>query len=123
MNVGSAGTVPWGLDYLRLKWSQRGGEGVVLGAWESHVHGLVTIQAIGKAPLRLAVHGGFGGGDGETRRSECGKVRPVPTLRSGGETGDRPADHDLAGAAPSQILNKIGANPHSQRLRCEVTAG
>ena len=32
------------LDYLRLKWSQRGGGGIVLGAWESHAHVLVMSQ-------------------------------------------------------------------------------
>ena len=42
--------VPWELDYLRLKWSQRGGGGVVLGARESRVQGLVMSQVIGKAP-------------------------------------------------------------------------
>ena len=49
-----------------------------------------------ESPLRLTAHGGFGEGDGETRLSEGRKVRPVPTLRSGGGVGDRPADHDFA---------------------------
>jgi hypothetical protein len=48
-------------------------------------------------PLRLTAHGGFGEGDGETHLSEGRKVRPVPTLRSGGGVGDRPADHNLGG--------------------------
>jgi hypothetical protein len=43
------------------------------------------------------VHGGFGEGDGETRLSEGRKVRPVPTLRSGGEGGDSLAAHNLGG--------------------------
>ena len=34
-------------------------------------------------------------GDGETRWSKGRKVRPVPTLRSGAEAGDRPGDHNL----------------------------
>jgi hypothetical protein len=41
------------------------------------------------------VHGGFGEGDGETRLPRGRKVRSVPTVRSGGGVGDRPADHDL----------------------------
>ena len=34
-----------------------------------------------ESPLRLAAHGGFGEGDGETRQLKDRKVRPVPTLR------------------------------------------
>ena len=48
-----------------------------------------------ESPLRLTAHGGFGEGDGETRLSEGRKVRPVPTLRNGGEGGDSLADHNL----------------------------
>jgi hypothetical protein len=47
--------------------------------------------------LRLTAHGGFGEGDGETRLSKGRKVRPVPTLRSGGEGGDSLAAHNLGG--------------------------
>jgi hypothetical protein len=46
-------------------------------------------------PLRLTAHGGFGEGDGETRLSEGGKVRPVPTLQSGGRGRDSPSDYNI----------------------------
>jgi hypothetical protein len=54
VNVGSAGTRPLGtgLPAVEVVSAWRGG--VVLGAWESHVHGLVTSQAIGKAPSSLS---------------------------------------------------------------------
>jgi hypothetical protein len=45
-------------------------------------------------PLRLTAHDGFGEGAGETRLSEGRKVRPVPTLRSGGGDREAPTDHN-----------------------------
>jgi hypothetical protein len=49
-----------------------------------------------ESPLRLTAHGGFGEGDGETRRSKGRKVRPVPTLRSSGGGRETPADYTFS---------------------------
>jgi hypothetical protein len=52
-------------------------------------------QAVNGEPVAFTAHGGFGEGDGETHLPEGRNVRPVPTLRSGGEGGDSLADHNL----------------------------
>ena len=60
-----------------------------------------------ESPLRLTAHGGFGEGDGETRLSKGRKVRPVPTLRSGGGAGERPGDHSGADAHPCALNYRV----------------
>jgi hypothetical protein len=60
-----------------------------------------------ESPLRLTAHGGFGEGDGETRLSKGRKVRPVPTLRSGGGGREAPADHNGLESASQRPLHNL----------------
>ena len=62
-----------------------------------------------ESPLRLTAHGGFGEGDGETRLSKGRKVRPVPTLRSGGGGREAPAYHNAADAAIETFVEEFHA--------------
>jgi hypothetical protein len=76
-----------------------------------------------ESPLRLTAHGGFGEGDGETRLSKGRKVRPVPTLRSGGEGGDSLADHDLGGlSARRRDIETKPSQPSVRRSQTPIVS-